>query len=403
MIVHKYGGVTVDSPEKIKRTALRIQSTLISAKKMIVVVSAMGSTTNDLIVLAQKISNKPNLRELDMLLTTGERISASLMTMALLDLGIKATSLTGSQAGIVTTENHSNAYITDIRPQRIIDLLKIYDVIVIAGFQGVSLVTKNITTLGRGGSDTTAIALAAVLKAESCYILKEVPGIFTTDPKLTSNATHLPNLSLKQASSLTFWGAKVLHHRSVKLAEKYKVPVYVGPANNQLAHGTWIREDVPTMFESPTFYAISSHPRVFEVRSKETCSIAEALNKLHSYLKHIQIAEPQILFSQQIENQSTFYLTASTEALDLLEKSIIEFPDWDMISSNLSSVSVQCYPTTSMELQSQLLLNLESLKVHVHCVLYSPDAITLIVPDNISKDFIQHLHDSLIESSSSTG
>jgi aspartate kinase len=397
MIVQKYGGVTVETPEKIKATANRIQCDLKTFGKMVVVVSAMGSTTNNLISLARSISDRPNLRELDMLLTTGERISASLMTMALLDLGVKATSLTGSQAGIITTENHSNAFIKDIRPQRIFDLLKIYDVIVIAGFQGVSETTKNITTLGRGGSDTTAIALAAKLGAKACYILKEVSSILSADPKMTSNAKPLTQITFKQASQLTFWGAKVLHHRSTKIAERFKIPIYVGPANNQMSTGTWIQEENPNMFETPKFYAVTSHSRVLRLSDCNSLNVSESLVKLHAEFKTHQIIDPQILFAQFRGGVvSEFFITGPNEALDLIIKTFGNSDNWKLLDSSLSSVTLHAQPSLSPDLQDQVMKLIQDLDTQVHYLIVTSEGLSLIVPESKSKSLVSHFHQYLI-------
>jgi aspartate kinase len=402
MIVQKYGGVTVESPEKIKATALRIRSDLEKSKKILVVVSAMGSTTNNLISLARSVSERPNLRELDMLLTTGERISASLMAMALLDLGVKATSLTGSQAGILTTENHSNAFIIDIRPHRILSLLKVYDVIVIAGFQGVSENTKNITTLGRGGSDTTAIALASRLEAHACYILKEVPSILSVDPKISSEAIELPKLSFKQASQITFWGAKVLHHRSTKIAEKFKIPVYVGPANNQSAMGTWITEELPKMFETPSFFAITSFSQILYLQSFQNKSVAEMLPNLYQKLKSLQIMDVQVLSSSVQNKKVDVFLTGPDEALQLILSHFKKQTDWLIVNDQLCSITMHCSPTLSHDLQSQFLAEIESLNLDIIQMLINPDSITLIMPKDKNNLAINHLHDSLIVPSLNT-
>jgi len=397
MIVQKYGGVTIESSEKLKNTAQRIRDDLKNHQKMVIVVSAMGSTTNNLIKLAKDISDRPNLRELDMLLTTGERISASLLTMALLDLGVRATSLTGSQSGIVTTEHHSNAMIVDIRPNRIHDLFKIYDVIVIAGFQGVSEITKNITTLGRGGSDTTAIALAAKLGAEACYILKEVYAIFSVDPKLAPQSKPLSEISFKQASHLTFWGANVLHHRSTKIAEQFKVPVYVGPAHDSLASGTWIKEENSSMFEKPIFYAITSFFRVLKISELKNPDISNALLKLHDEFRSFQIIEPQILLAQRNTERCEIYLTGPNEALDLAQKTFKNYGNWLIEVNPLSAITLHCRPSISIDLQNKLLNATIGISHDILDMVFSSESITLFVPQHMSQALIQNLYTTLIE------
>jgi len=198
MIVQKYGGMTLADPEKIKAVAARLAEASKKGQKVVAVVSAMGKTTNQLIELANKVSSKPNRREMDTLLTTGERVSMALLSMALHDLGCPAISLTGSQAGILTTDSHVNADIVDVKAFRVQDALGQGKVVVLAGFQGVCPETKEITTLGRGGSDTTAVAMAAFLGADRCEILKDVPAIFTADPQIIPEAKAISHLNYQQ-------------------------------------------------------------------------------------------------------------------------------------------------------------------------------------------------------------
>src|SRR5215470_11660136 len=218
MVVQKYGGVCLETPERIKQVAQSVAALARQERGVIVVVSAMGKATDDLVRMAYQVSPHPNRRELDMLLTTGERISMSLMSMALSDLGVPAISFTGSQAGVMTDESHSSARILDVRPTRVLEELGRGRIVVLAGFQGVNPVTKEITTLGRGGSDTTAVAMAAALKAECCEIIKEVDGVCSADPRIVAGSKPLRQLDFESLSEMCFWGAKVLHFRSVELA-----------------------------------------------------------------------------------------------------------------------------------------------------------------------------------------
>ncbi len=249
LIVQKYGGATLADPEKIKNVAERLYQMHEKSVQVVAVVSAMGKTTNQLIQLAQQVSSHPNRREMDMLLSTGERVSMALVSMALLDLGAPAISFTGSQSGILTDDSHENAFIQDVKAFRVEEALAKNKIVVLAGFQGVSPTTKEITTLGRGGSDTTAVAMAAFLQADHCEILKDVPSVFSADPNCVTNVKALNELSYDEMLDMTFWGAKVLHYRSVELAKSCGVEMYVGPArqqntaentrNNNYA-GTWI-------------------------------------------------------------------------------------------------------------------------------------------------------------------
>jgi aspartate kinase len=201
IIVQKYGGVCLETPAKIRAVARGLADLHGRGHRVVAIVSAMGTTTDQLIQMAYQVSPTPNRRELDMLLTTGERISMSLMSMALSDLGVPAISFTGSQAGVMTDDSHSSARILDVRPIRVREELDRGRVVVLAGFQGVNPATKEITTLGRGGSDTTAVAMAAALKAERCEIIKEVDGICSADPRIVPDAKPLRRVDFVSLSA----------------------------------------------------------------------------------------------------------------------------------------------------------------------------------------------------------
>jgi len=227
LVVQKFGGSSVADAERIKRVAERIVATRKAGHDVVVVVSAMGDTTDELRDLAERVTPMPPGRELDMLLTAGERISMALLAMAIAALGHEARSFTGSQAGIITDSAHGKARIIDITPGRIRDALAAHAVAIVAGFQGVSQDTKDITTLGRGASDTTAVALAAALGADRCEIYTDVDGVFTADPRLVPNARQRPVVSYEEMLELAACGAKVLHLRCVEYARRYGVEVVV--------------------------------------------------------------------------------------------------------------------------------------------------------------------------------
>jgi aspartate kinase len=238
-IVQKFGGSSVADAESIKRVARRIADTRADGHEVMIVISAMGDTTDELLELAHRVSPKPNARELDMLLTTGERQSAALLAMALTDLGVAASSYTGSQAGVITTNQHGDARILDITPQRVIDAMSEGDVAIVAGFQGVARETKDITTLGRGASDTTAVALAAAIHADFCEIYTDVDGIFTADPRVVPAARQIPKISYEEMLELAASGAKVLHLRCVEYARAETVPIHVR-SSFSYKPGTWV-------------------------------------------------------------------------------------------------------------------------------------------------------------------
>ena len=238
-IVQKYGGSSVADADSIKRVARRIARARADGHDIIIVISAMGDTTDELMDLALQVSPQPKSRELDMLLTTGERQSAALLAMALSDLGIEAVSYTGSQAGIITTATHGNARIIDITPGRIVRSLDEGAVVIVAGFQGVAQTTKDVTTLGRGASDTTAVALAASLGADYCEIYSDVDGVYTADPRIVNGARHIPEICHEEMLEMAACGAKILHLRCVEYARRENVPVHVRSSFTDKP-GTWV-------------------------------------------------------------------------------------------------------------------------------------------------------------------
>ena len=244
LIVQKFGGSSVADAESIKRVAARIVATKRSGQQVVVVVSAMGDTTDELIKLANQVSPMPNGRELDMLLTAGERISMALLAMAISNLGLEARSFTGSQAGIITTSTHGRARVIDVTPGRIQEALNEGAIAIVAGFQGIAQDTKDITTLGRGGSDTTAVALAAALDADVCEIYTDVDGVFSADPRIVPSARKLKSVTYDEMLELAASGAKVLHLRCVEYARRFNLPIHVRSSFSNL-EGTWVVKDQP--------------------------------------------------------------------------------------------------------------------------------------------------------------
>ncbi len=239
LVVQKYGGSSVADADGIKRVAQRIVATRKGGDQVVVVVSAMGDSTDELMDLARQVSPLPPARELDMLLTAGERISMALLAMAIANLGLEARSFTGSQAGVITDAAHGRARIIDIRPSRIADALAEGAIPIVAGFQGVSQTTKDITTMGRGASDTTAVALAAALGADACEIYTDVDGIFTADPRIVRSARRIPRISYEEMLEMAACGAKVLMLRCVEYARRYGVPIHVRSSFTNRS-GTWV-------------------------------------------------------------------------------------------------------------------------------------------------------------------
>jgi aspartate kinase len=232
LVVQKYGGSSVESADRIKKVAERIVRTRKEGHDVVVVVSAMGDTTDELTDLAQQVSPAPPAREMDMLLTAGERISNALVAMAIHSLGAEARSFTGSQAGMLTTSKHGDARIVEVNPYRLREALAEGHIVLVAGFQGMSEDSKDITTLGRGGSDTTAVALAAALEADVCEIYTDVDGIFSADPRIVPKAQHLDTVTYEEMLEMAACGAKVLHLRAVEYARRYNVPLRVRSSYN---------------------------------------------------------------------------------------------------------------------------------------------------------------------------
>jgi len=241
LVVQKYGGSSVADADGVKRVAQRIVATRKAGHGVVVVVSAMGDTTDELLDLANQVSPMPPGRELDMLLTAGERISMALLAMAIANLGMQARSFTGSQAGVITDSAHGRARIIDVTPGRIRLALGDGAIPIVAGFQGVSQTSKDITTLGRGGSDTTAVALAAALAADACEIYTDVDGVFTADPRIVPGAQRIPRISYEEMLEMAACGAKVLMLRCVEYARRYAIPIHVRSSFTS-REGTWVTD-----------------------------------------------------------------------------------------------------------------------------------------------------------------
>jgi aspartate kinase len=239
LVVQKYGGSSVADADGIKRVAQRIVATRKAGDQVVVVVSAMGDSTDELMDLAGQVSPLPPARELDMLLTAGERISMALLAMAIAALGLEARSFTGSQAGVITDAAHGRARIIDIKPGRIAGALADGAIPIVAGFQGVSQTTKDVTTMGRGASDTTAVALAAALSADVCEIYTDVDGVFTADPRIVRSARRIPQITYEEMLEMAACGAKVLMLRCVEYARRYGVPIHVRSSFTN-RNGTWV-------------------------------------------------------------------------------------------------------------------------------------------------------------------
>jgi aspartate kinase len=303
-VVMKFGGSSVADPEKLKSVARRLVAAREAGTRVVAVLSAMGRTTDELLDLAQQISTRPDPRELDMLVSVGERISCALCAMAIHDLDHEAISLTGSQAGIVTDTVHGKAKIVDVRARRIHEALDRDEIVLVAGFQGVSS-EHEVTTLGRGGSDTTAVALAAALGADVCEIYTDVDGVFSADPRLVTNARKLDLLSFEEMLEMASSGARVMATRSIEVARSHNVELHVRSTFSE-APGTWIREEDERMLEKALISGVV-HQRqetVYRVDGVAPARLFAALADASVNVDTIVQTGSEIVFSAPVEDRA---------------------------------------------------------------------------------------------------
>jgi aspartate kinase len=303
-LVMKFGGTSVADPEKIRRVAERLVAAKKAGTRVVGVVSAMGQHTDELVSLAYEVSPRPKPRELDMLISVGERISCALVAMAISDLGHDAISLTGSQAGIVTDTVHGKAKIVEVRARRIHEALDDDRIVLVAGFQGVST-DYDITTLGRGGSDTTAVALAAALGADACEIYTDVDGVFTADPRIVPEARKLHAVSYEEMLEMSASGARVLSLRSVEFARNHGVKLHVRSTFTD-EDGTWIREEDERMLEKAMISGVTHtlEEAVYEVEGAERADLFEALAAAAVNVDTIIETGLGIVFSAPLEDRA---------------------------------------------------------------------------------------------------
>jgi aspartate kinase len=303
-IVMKFGGTSVADPDKLKSVARRLVAAREHGSRVVAVLSAMGTTTDELLDLARQVSVRPEPRELDMLISVGERISCALAAMAIHDLGHEAISLTGSQAGIVTDTVHGKAKIVDVRARRIHEALDQDRIVLVAGFQGVSGDSSDVTTLGRGGSDTTAVALAAALGAHVCEVYTDVNGVYSADPRLVPEARKLDLLSFEEMLEMASSGARVMATRSVEVARSHNVRLHVRSTFND-AEGTWVREEDDEMLEKALISGVV-HQReetVYRVEGATAARLFGALADGSVNVDTIVQAGPEIVFSAPVEDR----------------------------------------------------------------------------------------------------
>jgi len=313
IIVQKYGGSSVANIAKIKKVAKKIVQKAKEGNKIVIVVSAMGNTTDELIKMAQKISRSPSERELDMLISTGEQVSIALLAMAVHALGWKAISFTGMQAGIITNAVHTKAKVTTINQEKIKSALEEGKIVIVAGFQGIDA-NGDITTLGRGGSDTTAIALAVQLGASRCEIYTDVGGIYTADPRIIPSARRIANISYDEMAEMASLGAKVMHYRAIDLARNYKVKIIVKSSFTP-GEGTVIKEE-DTMLEKVVVRGVTQETKVGKIVVQEVPDIPGIAYKLFKALAKEEIIVDMIIQGSQHNKINDIAFTVALNDFD---------------------------------------------------------------------------------------
>jgi len=395
LIVQKYGGSSVADSEKIKSVARRIAKAKDEGKQVVVVVSAMGDTTDELIRIACQVSEQPEERELDVLLSTGELISSTLLAMALESLGYKAVSLTGAQAGIQTDSSYSRARILRVDPNRIVNELEKGNIVIVAGFQGVTR-DMDITTLGRGGSDTTAVALAASLDAEICQIYTDVEGVYAADPRLVPEATKVKEIGYEEMLELASYGTKVIHPRAVELGQLYNMPILVASSFSD-SPGTIICKEAAmevrnkvrgiahdTNVAKVTVVAVPDHPGI-------AAAIFEPLARAN-------ISVDTIVQNASIENITDLTFTVArndlVKAMSIVEPVIKSIGSKRCVTdSTLAKVSIV---GTGMQntpgYAARMFRTLHEQGINIQLITTSEIRITCIISEDRVKDAVRALH-----------
>jgi aspartate kinase len=382
-IVMKFGGTSVGDPEKIRAVARRVAAARERGSRVVAVLSAMGQTTDELVALAHRVSSRPKPRELDMLISVGERISCALAAMAIHDLGLEAISLTGSQAGIVTDTVHGRAKIVDVRARRIHEALDRGQIVLVAGFQGVST-DYDITTLGRGGSDTTAVALAAALAAESCDIYTDVDGVFTADPRLVPTARKLARLTYDEMLELAASGARVLQLRSVEFARNHNVTLHVRSTFTD-AEGTWIREEDEQMLEKAIISGVThtTEETVYRLEGISAAALFGALAEASVNVDTIVQTSAEIVFSAPAEERP--------EVAAVLERLGVQWSARDDLGKvSLIGAGMKSHPGIA----AKTFATLDDEGIPVQVVTTSPIKIACHVPSELVGRAVRALHEA---------
>lgn len=394
LIVQKYGGTSVGDIDKIQNVAHKVIRTKEDGNDVVVVVSAMGDTTDDLVKMAYEISDQPTERELDMLLSTGEQVSISLLAIAIKSLGYEVISLTGAQCGIITSDRHNKARIDEIKTTRIMTELDQGKIVIVAGFQGVNR-EHDITTLGRGGSDTTAVALAAALKAGKCQIFTDVDGVFTADPRIVDDAKLIPRISYDEVLELASLGAKVLHPRSVEMAGNYQVPLEVRSSFNDNP-GTIIEEDIN--MEKVLIRGISLDEDIAKISVLEVPDKPGIAFKLFSSLAGADIHVDMIVqnVTRDAVNDMTFTVAMDElqRAVDIAQKFAFEVDAqkvlYDRGVAKLSVVGTGI--VANAEVASKFFEALYELGINIQMISTSEIKISCIIDKEKGKEAMKYMH-----------
>lgn len=393
-VVLKFGGTSVGSVDKIKRAADSITNISNKGKKVVVVVSAMGDTTDRLIGLAHEIASNPSRRELDMLISTGERVSGALLAMAIQAIGYKSISLTGGQAGIITDEFYSNAKILNIRTERILKELKKNKIVIVAGFQGINA-RSDITTLGRGGSDTTAVSLASVLKAKYCEIYTDVEGVYSTDPNVVGEARKLESVSYDEMLELASSGAKVIHLRAVEFAKKHNVILHIRSSFNN-TEGTWVMDQSKkdTKMEKPVITGVTYDLGEVKVSTFGLEDKPGVASELFGKLAEKNINVDLIVQNVSEENIAAISFTIKNEDVSLAKtvletiKNIRVEMDADIGKVSIVGAGMQSHPGVA----AKMFKILAEKGINIEMISTSPIRISCVIEKSRIKEAVKALH-----------
>jgi len=379
--VKKFGGSSIESIELINQLASKLAKEKRQGNNIVVVVSAMAKTTDYLFSLANQISKTPFQRELDMLVTAGERISMSLLSIALHKNGVPAISFTGSQSGIITDNRHGNARIINVKAYRIQEELQKGKIVIVAGYQGVSH-NKEVTTLGRGGSDTTAVALAGFLEAKKCEIYKDVDGVYSADPNKVSQAIKFPNISYKEIHFLASSGCKVIHPRAVEFAMKYQIPITIKSTFTD-NNGSVISKEEEMKENQIKAITHKNDLLLYDVETKQLITLINSLSLLH-----IEIADLEILNEQHIR-----LIIEKQESLKLENYLTESSGSYWSAKENISSISFVGFGSTGeLSFLTKILKFLDKKKINIFSAMTKPPGMTIYLKKNEISFLIDEIH-----------